>query len=236
MLLKSMTSNNSHKNPWTPQDEGDHFPMMKEWWTVETIFKTIEDNRKWNLMLIISYKLNPPSSFFQYTLFDMNAKKCILRKDIDDELDKLKLGKNKVDLKYGKSTVKGIYPDYNIHIDDEKQDFIADMIYKAKSLPHWVAQDATDGNLPIGLNFYKYGYIPNCDLTGNINLKGKKYTIKGKGYFEHIWGKWSYENPLQSISDLNFIQSLAFSKNSLVLVIFIISLLVIKFVLYILLN
>ena len=202
MPLKPMVDDKNHKNSWTPQDEGAHYPMMKEWWTIETIFKTLEDNRKWNFMVIASYKMNPPSSFFQYTLFDLKSKKCILRKDIDDDIHKLHFSKNKVDLKYGKSTIRGLYPDYHVHIIDDDQGFEANVKYKAKSLPHWVARDITNGNLPIGLNSYKYGYIPNSDLTGTLKLQNKSYNIEGKGYLEHIWGKWSYENPFQTLSGI----------------------------------
>ena len=54
------------KNPWSPQDEGDHYPVMREWWTLETLFKTLEDNRKWNLITTFSYEWETPSCFFQY--------------------------------------------------------------------------------------------------------------------------------------------------------------------------
>jgi len=195
--------NNDIKNPWSPQDEGDHYPIMREWWTIETLFKTLEDNRKWNLMIIMSYNMEKPSCFFQYVLFDITSKKCIIRKDIDDKIEKLTHKKNKIDLQYGKTSIKGLFPSYDIHIEDKDQDFTADMKYKADSLPHWIAQGITNGKIPFGLNYYKYGYIPNCDLNGIINLKDKSYTIKGKGYLEHVWGEWSYQKSFQKVSQLN---------------------------------
>ena len=36
-----MSKTNLHNNPWTPTDEGDHYPSMKEWWSVETLFRTV---------------------------------------------------------------------------------------------------------------------------------------------------------------------------------------------------
>lgn len=45
------------KNPWSHQDEGAHYPTMKEWWTIEAIFRTKEDNRKWNLISSFSFFL-----------------------------------------------------------------------------------------------------------------------------------------------------------------------------------
>jgi hypothetical protein len=197
-----MINNSELKNPWTIQDEGDHYPVMKEWWTIENFFKTHKNNRKWNLMTSIAYEMETPSCFFQYSLFDLISKKCILHKEINENIEKLLTKKNKVDLRYGKTTINGIYPNYKIHIEDGKQDFIIDMMYRAKSLPHWVAQDVTNGKLPIGFNFYKYGFLPHCDTYGTLNLNNTSYEINGKGYLEHAWGNWTYQNPLQKLSDI----------------------------------
>ena len=193
---------NENTNPWTPEDEGDHYPVMKEWWTIETLFKTLEDNKKWNFKVIIPYKMEDSSCFFQYALFDITNKRCLLRRDIDDDIKKLSHEKNKLDLKYGKCTVAGLYPYYNIHIEDEEQGFNIDMKYEANSFPHWIAHNITNGKVPFGWNFYKYGYIPNCALSGTIKIKDESYTIKGKGYLEHIWGNWSYQNPFRKLSSI----------------------------------
>lgn len=189
-------------NPWTPQDEGSHHPIMREWWTFETIFKTLEDKRKWDLMVIMSYNLEEPSCFYQIVLFDINSKKCVLRKEIDDNVNHFKHKKNKLDLKYKKNTAKGMYPNYFLHFEEEKQDFKIDMKLKSKSPPRWISQDVTDGEIPIGLNFYKYGYIPNNKITGEMEFKNKKYMIEGKGYIEHVWGEWSYQSPFKKVSDI----------------------------------
>jgi hypothetical protein len=199
--VKEMTEEKL-KNPWTPQDEGDHYPIMKEWWTIETIFKTKSDNRKWNLISSFSYKMEDSSSFFQYVLFDITSNKYVAHKECDDAIEKLYFRKNKLDLKYEKSSLYGLYPEYHIHIEDEKEDLIADMKYEAKSLPHWVAQNKTNGYLPIGLNYYRYGFLPNCNLKGTLDFKGKSYEIEGKGYIEHAYGNWSYKYPFLKIQGL----------------------------------
>lgn len=54
--------NNLEKNPWKPQDEGDHHPVMKEWWTIENTFET-DDKRKWNLMSSFAHEMETPSVF-----------------------------------------------------------------------------------------------------------------------------------------------------------------------------
>lgn len=200
MTNKISSKNNMQKNPWTPEDEGDHYPSMKEWWCIETLFKTLEDNRKWNLKSSFAYELETPSCFFLYHLFDMTSKKLVARSSINDDIGKLSHKKNKVDLKYEKNSIKGLYPNYKIHIEDDKNDFTIDMTYDAKIFPHWSAQDSTNGYLPFGLDHYRYGWLLNCDLSGSLKFKGESYKIKGKGYLEKAWGNWSYSNPFQKLS------------------------------------
>ena len=188
-------------NPWSPQDEGSHYPVTREWWTFETFFTT-PDKRKWNLMVIIAYNLENPNCFFQYTLFDITNKTCVLRKDIDDDIDKFVHKQNKMDLTYEKNKATGLFPDYTLHIEDEHQSFLFDINLHAISYPHWIAQDITNGELPIGLNFYKYGYIPNTSIKGTMKLEEQTYDIAGKGYIEHVWGDWSYQKPLSKIKNI----------------------------------
>lgn len=200
MTHKNDSQKDKQKNPWTPEDEGDHYPSMKEWWCIETLFKTLDDNKKWNLKASFAYELETPSCFFIYHLFDITSKKCVARKSINDNIKNLSYKKNKVDVKYKKSSIVGLYPNYSIHIEDDKHDFSADMKYKAKILPHWSAQDSTNGYLPFGFDYYRYGWLLNCDLLGNLKLRGKTHKIKGKGYLERAWGNFSYANPLQKLS------------------------------------
>jgi hypothetical protein len=187
-------------NPWTPEDEGDHSPVMKEWWTTDLFFKTLEDNRTWNLMMSLAYEQETPSCFFQYVLFDMLSKKCVRHKDVNDDIQKFSHAKNRLDLRYEKSTFQGLYPKYHLHIEDEPQGFVADVEYTAQSLPHWIVQETTQGTLPIGLNFYRYGFLPHFDIKGTMKFQGSLYTITGKGYLEHAWGNWSYQHPLQMLA------------------------------------
>ena len=197
-----MPKNNLYKNPWTPEDEGDHYPSMKEWWVIETLFKTLDDNKKWSLKGSMAYELETPSCFIINLLFDVTSNKCVIHKAFNDDIKKFIHKKNKIDLKYNNFTINGLYPDYHLHIEDDDTAFTADIKLIAKILPHWSAQDSTNGYLPIGLDNYRYGWLLNCDLTGFIKLNNDKHEIKGKGYLEHAWGNWSYSNPFQRLSDI----------------------------------
>jgi len=144
--------------------------------------------------------METPSCFFVYYLIDITNNKCVKKFSINDNINKFTHKKNIVDLKYEKNTIKGLYPNYDIHLQDDKQDFQVDMKYNAKILPHWSAQDSTNGYLPIGFDHYRYGWILNSDITGNLKFDNQSYKIKGKGYLEKAWGNWSYTNPFQMLS------------------------------------
>jgi len=202
MSRRNTIKNIKQKNPWTPQDEGDHYPVMKEWWCIETLFKTLDDNRKWNFKASMAYEMETPSCFIIYFLFDVTSNKCVVHNALNDDIEKLSHQKNKVDLKYKKSTISGLYPNYNIHFENLKQDFTIDMEYNAKILPHWSAQDSTNGYLPIGIDHYRYGWLLNCNLKGTLKLKNESHKIEGKGYLERAWGNWSYSNPFKRLSGI----------------------------------
>jgi hypothetical protein len=105
------------------------------------------------------------------------------------------------DVGFNDSFMKGSYPDYEVHFRDPDQDIEIDFTIQAESFPHWVAQEATNGWVPMGLGFLRYGFIPKTRISGTIKIHGKLFTIKGTGYFEHVWGNFSYRNPLSSIKD-----------------------------------
>ncbi|MDH7506390.1 MAG: hypothetical protein QHH15_01180 [Candidatus Thermoplasmatota archaeon] len=197
-----MNKNNLLKNPWTAEDEGDHYPSMKEWWVVETLFKTLDDNKKWNFKGSMAYERETPSCFIINLLFDIDSNKCIVHRTINDDINKFTHKKNIVDLKYEAFTIKGIYPNYNLHYEDKNSDFLIDMDIKAKIPPHWSTQDLTNGYLPFGLDYYRYGWLLNSDVTGKIKLNDKIQEIKGKAYLEHAWGNFSYSNPFKRSSKI----------------------------------
>ena len=88
------------------------------------------------------------------------------------------------------------YPQAYICVHSSEPSLPYDISYHqnnhAESQPYWVAQQITKGWLPWGLGYYRYGFIPKNEIKGNIIINDKKYTILGKGYFEHIWGDFSF--------------------------------------------
>jgi len=184
---------------WTPEDEGAHFPCGCEWWMFDIALE-LEDGTRWDVSSTFQYHVrqteNGPeiaNSILLIYYFDRESKKC---HDFSSQTYKEKpftFKKNKVDLKYYNSTIKGLYPTYKIHLEDPDKCIILDVQLDATSLPHWAAQEGGGGGyFPWGLGVAKYGYIPRLDVSGNINIYGVNTSVNGVGYFEHAWGDFTY--------------------------------------------
>ena len=196
-----MTNKKEPLNPWTPEDEREHYPSIMEWWCIETFFKSVENNKRWNLKASFAQwieKTKISGSIYNMTLFDQDNDKHTkyLSKN---ETTKLKSSKDRFDVSYNDSFMKGSYPNYEFHFSDKQNNIKINIKYRAESLPHWIAQEITDGWLPMGLGFYRYGFIPKCDISGTMIMNDKTYTLEGKGYFEHVWGDFSYSSPLSNL-------------------------------------
>ena len=191
-------------NPWTAEDEGEHFPSVIEWWGAEAFFKSVEDNKRWSLKGSLTEwltKEKKPGSNIIITLFDLGNNKHFSYYSRNDSA-KLESAKDSFSVRYSNSFMKGSYPNYEMHFRDSKNNIGLDIRYHAESLPHWIAQEVTNGWLPMGLGFYRYGFIPKNHLSGTMKIKDKTFSIEGNGYFEHVWGDFSYTNPLLYVSEL----------------------------------
>lgn len=199
-----MIDKNSVYNPWTLEDEKEHPTSILEWWCVEAFFKTIENNYKWTFKSDFTEwltKQNETGSINKFMLYNNNTKKIYIR-DIRREGQRLKSSKNNFEVKFDESYFKGRFPDYEMLFINQKYDIELFIKYKAKSYPHWIAQDTTNGMLPVGLGYYKYGFIPRGDLSGSLKIENKKYKITGEGYYEHVWGDFTYHRLIGNIGAL----------------------------------
>jgi hypothetical protein len=194
---------NNH-NPWTPEDEREHPLSFIEWWCLITFMRSIEDNKRWSLKLSLSEwnKDNKElGSIINFNIFDQEKEKHFIYY-LRDDLNRLKTTKDGFYICYDDSYMKGSYPHYQLYINDKKNNIKIDIAYDAEALPRWIAQDITSGKLPLGLGFYRYGFIPKCKISGTMEINKKTYHLDGKGYFEHAWGDMWYDSPLSSFSGL----------------------------------
>jgi hypothetical protein len=196
--------NRKKKNPWTSEDEREHQDSVLEWWATESFLKSTEDNKKWVLKGVFTEwfnTINDNGSILNLTLYDKVKDKhfnCYLRSDGK----KLQTESNSFEVKYEDCFIMGAYPNYKMSVHDKENEIKVDINYHAEAMPHWVAQDITNGWLPMGAGFYRYGFIPKNHINGKIKIKDKTYKIEGKGYFEHVWGNFLYDNPLKNITGL----------------------------------
>ena len=190
--------------PWTPEDERGHFPSIIEWWCMEGFFKTVEDNKKWSFKTTFTewFETKPKNigSLYNLSLFNLEAGTHFLEYT-RNESKQLESKKDCFDVKFEDCYLKGLYPDYEMKTKNRKKNVELQLKYHAKSLPYWVAQQITGGHLPMGLGSYRYGFIPDGNLSGTIRIDEKKYTVVGKGYYEHVWGNFSYTNPFRNLSE-----------------------------------
>lgn len=181
---------------WSKEDEGDHFPCTREWWNIDTFFG--DGHNTWSVTASMGYEMETFTCNMFFTLFNGETGQCYRFGSFDDPLGTLLHKKNEVNLTYGLSTMRGLYPRYCIHLEDKESILSLDMDFYAETKPQWVTGNITDGFLPMGMGFYRYGFISRCSVTGTMYFEEKTVNITGKGYYEHVWGNWSYHDPLMT--------------------------------------
>jgi len=196
--------NKEYTNPWTSEDEREHFPSELEWWCAISFLRSVEDNKKWVFKASLSEwfeKSKKTGSLLNASLLDQDSDKHFTYGSRNDTA-KLESVKDSFFIRYEDSFIKGSYPNYEMYFNDKKNNIKLNINYHAESLPHWIAQEVTDGWLPMGLGFYRYGFVPKCKVSGTMLTNNGTYRLEGKGYFEHVWGSIWYDNPLSNFSEL----------------------------------
>jgi len=190
--------------PWSPEDERKHFPSIIEWWCTEGFFKTIENNKRWSFKTTFTewFETKPKNigSLYNLSLFNQDLGTHFLEYT-RNESTQLESKKDCFDVRFKDCFLRGLYPDYEMKIKNREKDIELHLKYHAISSPYWVAQQITGGRLPMGLGSYRYGFIPNGDISGTMKIGERKYTVEGKGYYEHVWGNFSYTNPFRDLSE-----------------------------------
>ncbi|MEA2054453.1 MAG: hypothetical protein U9O96_04980 [Candidatus Thermoplasmatota archaeon] len=189
---------------WDPEDEGNHFPCGREWWNVDAFF-VLEGMGNWSLTASFEYEMETPASNLFLTVFDMDNGDCYSLGSYGDGVETLSHEKNRVELQYYNSWMKGLYPEYVVHF--ERKNFVINLCCTAVTPPKWVADEISNAILPMGLGYYRYGFIPLCDITGDITIGNETMKLYGSGYYEHVWGNWTYGNPFKNHSDIGNVSS-----------------------------
>jgi hypothetical protein len=198
-----MTQKNNTENSWTTETERGHLSSTLEWWAVIGFFTTQENQKQWSIKATLSkggINKKQIDSLCNITLFDQEEKRHYVSYTRIQGYP-LRARQDVFNVGLSDSFIKGSYPVYEAHFLDPDQDIEMDFIIHADSVPHWAAQEATNGWIPMGLGFFRYGFIPKTKVSGTIKIHRKLFTIKGTGYFEHVWGNFSYRTPLSSVKN-----------------------------------
>jgi hypothetical protein len=184
-------------------NEGDHYPCSREWWNVDAFF--CGDDKNWSLTSSFEYELETPACNMFLTLFDLTENRSYSLGSYGDPIGTLYHEKDVVNLSYGGSWMRGHYPTYIVHF--ERKGIRIHMEYTAVTPSQFVAGNISNGILPMGLGYYIYGFIPRCIVTGVIALNNRTFFIHGQGYYEHVWGNWTYSTPFTGQSDVRGVLS-----------------------------
>ena len=194
-------------NPWSTKDEQEHYPSVLEWWCTEGFISDSKKNNRWSFKGSFTEwctKEKHHGSTYDFTIFDLNKNNHLSRYKRDDtkKLDIKKDKKGALLISYDNSFLTGRYPSYSMRYENDKKDLLLELTYQAEAYPHWITQDITGGYLPMGFGFYRYGFIPRNTIKGTMTLQDETYNVDGTGYYEHVWGDFSYKNPLSNLSYL----------------------------------
>ena len=212
------TTKHLDQNIFTPADQGDHFPCGCEWWTLE-VNLGLQNRDHWEIVIDFLYATNHTNRsemvtfFLTLYCFNRDTGKMLDFSMADNKGRSNKtipfyFKKNMVDLHYKNCTMYGLYPSFTTHIENDEKSFIVDLSFNATSLPHWVAQNASNGYFPWGLGWTRYGFIPTLNASGTIHIEGATSNASGIGYFEHTWGNFTYGTAKKSLANLK-----EFAKN-----------------------
>ncbi|MFO8132518.1 MAG: lipocalin-like domain-containing protein [Thermoplasmatota archaeon] len=184
---------------WSASDEGAHFPCSREWWNVDAVM-TLDSGARWTLTSSFEYERETPACNLFLTLFNLSSGDSYSLGSYGDPIGTLSFEKNQVNLSYGDSWMQGRYPSYRVHF--ERRNVTVDLQLNATTPPKWVADSISGAVLPMGLGSYRYGFIPRCTVSGTMTMDNVSHRVTGTGYYEHVWGNWTYSNPLRSGSGL----------------------------------
>lgn len=196
---KQKTNISAH--PWMVTDEHPHPDSMIEWWCAQALLNNPDFSEPLSFKATLTQWNEPTGrgSIFHQTLHNQYSDfKSFYKRDNSNQLI---MKKKPIHISYNQNSIAGRYPDYTMSFHDMKHNLHLDLKYHAEVSPHWVAQESTNGWLPMGFGRYRYGFIPRLTVTGKLTKNKKTYQLNGTGYYEHVWGDFSYDKPIASIQD-----------------------------------
>jgi predicted secreted hydrolase len=194
IAIQPITSINIYDFP--PEVEGDHFPCGVEYWWLYTML-TFEDGRQWDMCAQFFYVMNWTGtnwsetegiSYLRIQSWNRETGKYYDCFHESKHPDTFQHKKNIIDLKYYNSTMKGLYPNYSAHFNDDINNITLTVDVNAVSPPYQHFNKVVNGTIPLGTGVFNYWSIPMVELSGNLTVNGTKFNVTGVGYHEHLFG------------------------------------------------
>jgi predicted secreted hydrolase len=165
---------------------------MREWWYFNVIFdKEDSDLLNWSVMISFNHGSNSfekPDILF-VTLYD--NKNSTYGGMISRDENTLKADKSGINITFEKSSVKGLYPEWKLYIEDDEADvnhnITINLHFRAQSRPYWVGL-----NTGLGFTLSPLGYysINHCNVDGTITIDDVIFEVSGTGYHDHMWAPY----------------------------------------------
>jgi hypothetical protein len=191
---------------WSAADDRPHPECKQEWWSTEAFLTDTAGNR-WSLRAYIweYVERKRPETFLIMTV--LNERTGEHYTYTSREARRIHVDGERLDVRCGASRIEGLYPVYSMVFQDPQHRISVALRYEAAAAPAWVADEVTRGWLPLGFGFFRYGFIPRLTVSGSLKIGEKTLSVSGVGYYEHIWGEFSYlkvasvlYNPLKTFS------------------------------------
>jgi len=215
-VKKKSNLEKENMNPWTPEDEGDHFPCSTEWWFFQSSLE-LENGSKWDVGTTYEYftKQNEnvttiKSHILQWYFINRDTDKLIdFEERYTDDNNVSFRSENRTNISFDNCTMEGSFPYYDFYLEDKEKKYILDIHLQAKTLPHWVMQEGNNGYFPWALRgIARYGFILELNTSGTITINGDKTNVTGVSYYEHAWGNFTYRYSPDSGRVLNLLDKI----------------------------
>jgi predicted secreted hydrolase len=187
----SLRAIDSGRHVLQPADEGAHRFSGREWWYFNVFFNDpISDLQgssmiiSFNRMALADIRFLRRDNHF-IVFYDNDTKTSYDFSLVSKRRGTLKASGPGVDVNFKNSYVTGTYPTWNVHVESEEGDFIADLAYTSVFMPVWVM--GRSSNLAIFRHFGGDYYAPRCYVEGNITWNNNVYFVCGTGYMDHVW-------------------------------------------------
>jgi hypothetical protein len=123
----------NNNNPWTREDEWEHPHSVMEWWCLISFLKSIEDKKRWSSKISFCEWCKDKKeigSIINFDLFDQDEEKHFIYY-LRNDSTKLKTVKDSFYISYDDSYMKGKYPNYELYINDKKNNIKVNITFTA---------------------------------------------------------------------------------------------------------